>query len=140
MDLLRLRVLCEVIERRSFSRAAEALAMSQPAVSFHVKGLEQELGIPLLLRERGRIGPTEAGALVYQHGREILQQCEELRRAALELREARAGRVVLGASDTIGSFLHPLRIAEFRREHPAAQLTMIVSTTVAICEQVLRGD
>jgi DNA-binding transcriptional LysR family regulator len=140
VDLLRLRVLCEVVERRSFSRAAEALALSQPAVSFHVKGLEQELGLPLVLRERGRVGPTEAGALVYQQAREILQQCEELRRAALELREARAGRVVLGASDTIGSFLLPPRIAAFRRAHPAAQLTMIVSTTAAICEQVLRGD
>ncbi len=140
MDLLRLRVLCEVLDRRSFRRAAEALALSQPAVSFHVKSLERELGLLLVQRDRGRVGPTEAGELVYRRGREILQLCEELRRAAIELREAKAGRVVLGASDTIGSFVLPGLIAEFRQHHPAAQLTMIVSTTTSICEQVLQGD
>ena len=76
----KLRVFCEVVERQSFTLAADHLFTTQPAISVHVRGLERYFGTRLIYREGRRSLPTEAGEAVYRYARAVLHETEELRR------------------------------------------------------------
>src|SRR4051812_30567622 len=78
MDTKQLQAFCEVVERRSFSHAAERLGVTQPAVSLQVRSLEKRLGRTLLDRSGRRIEPTEAGLVLYRGAQRMLQVEEQL--------------------------------------------------------------
>src|ERR671933_2559130 len=79
LTLYKLRVFCEVIERQSFTLAAEHLFTTQPAISVHVRSLERFFGTRLVYREGRRSLPTEAGEAVYRYARALLQDTEQVR-------------------------------------------------------------
>lgn len=143
LNLHLLRIFFTVAERRSFSRAAEALFVSQPAVSKAVRELEHQLGLPLL--ERGAGGPKSArgvqltsdGTAVFEHARGIFA----LERAALEDVQARVGlqrgRLRLGASSTVGAYWLPQLLADFAQRHPQVELQVVQGNTQTICEALI---
>ncbi|MBI4493933.1 MAG: LysR family transcriptional regulator [Chloroflexi bacterium] len=139
MYLEQFRSFCAVVDHGSYTRAARQLHLTQPAVSQHVRSLELAFGLPLLERLGGRVQPTEAGALVYRHGVDILVQVDALRGELAALRGLSGGQVVLGAGPAPGNYVLPQVVARFRRRHPGLRVELRVDTAPRIFEQVLRG-
>src|SRR5919201_3276257 len=137
MDTRQLTAFCTVVERRSFSQAAEALGVTQPAISLQVRALEERLGRRLLDRSGRRVEPTEAGLVLHRAAQRMLnlekQLVEELEQDdGGELR----GQLTIGASTGPGSHLVPLLLCEFQREHPALRIALTISDTQAVIDDV----
>src|SRR5437660_7525665 len=109
MDTKQLAAFCAVVERRSFSQAAERLGVTQPAVSLQVRSLEQRLGQRLLDRSGRRVEPTEAGLRLYQGAQRLLQLEEQLvADVAGDGKGTLAGTLSIGASTGPGGAVVPL--------------------------------
>jgi DNA-binding transcriptional LysR family regulator len=138
MDTRQLAAFCEVVDRKSFSHAAERLGVTQPAVSLQVRSLEKRLGTRLLDRSGRRVEPTEAGQRLYRAAQRMLsiegQLLDEVAGAdgVAELR----GELTLGASTGPGGTVVPLLLCEFQREHPQLHVELSISDTNRIIEQV----
>src|SRR5438552_2422241 len=125
MDLDQLRTFLAVLEHGNFSRAAQALRLTQSTVSFHVKALETELGARLVDRVGGRpssgstaIRPTAAGRVLRRYaGRLLALRDEAVARVAGE-EHAHAGRVQIAASTIPAEYVLPGRLRDFQRGHP----------------------
>ena len=116
LNLKQLEAFCAVVERGSFTAAAEALYLAQSTVSGHILALEKDIGVPLLVRSgKRRITLTEEGRRVYDHAHTILQSCAELSR---ELEEQTSREVSLAASSIPMQYILPQLISEFHRENP----------------------
>jgi DNA-binding transcriptional LysR family regulator len=139
MDTRQLTAFCAVVERRSFSQAAERLGVTQPAVSLQVRALEERVGHKLLDRSGRRVEPTEAGWRLYRSAQRLLLAEEQLwNDLAAEPGAELRGRLVVGASTGPGGRLVPLLLCEFSREHPAVATELVISATQSVIEQV--GD
>src|SRR5436305_7314809 len=136
MDTRQLAAFCEVVDRKSFSQAAERLGVTQPAVSLQVRSLEKRLGTKLLDRSGRRVEPTEAGQRLYRAAQRMLavegQLIEELSGDDGVLR----GELVLGASTGPGGTVVPVLLGEFQREHPELSVSLSISYTNRVIEQV----
>src|SRR5436190_16260590 len=126
MDTRQLAAFCAVVERKSFSQAAERLGVTQPAVSLQIRSLEQRLGRRLLDRSGRRVEPTEAGLRLYASAQRLLQAEEQL----LEELEsdddegAVTGTLELGASTGPGGSVVPVILCEFQERHPAVRVRL----------------
>jgi DNA-binding transcriptional LysR family regulator len=136
MDTRQLAAFCAVVERRSFSQAAERLGVTQPAVSLQVRALESRLGQRLIDRSGRRVEPTEAGWRLYRSAQRLLQLEEQLiedvRGDGARLR----GTLAIGASTGPGAHLVPLLLCEFQREHPDLRVALAISDTHTVIERV----
>ena len=139
MNLRHLEVFSAVVDCESFSGAAERLIMTQPAVSMQVQVVERYFGVQLLERRRRRVVLTEAGALVHEWATSVLTSEADTRRRVDELRHAETGRVVVGSSVTIGSYLLPPILSRFKRQHPEAEFVVRLGDRDEICSDVLAG-
>ena len=139
MNLRHLEVLCAVVDCESFSGAAEKLIMTQPAVSMQVQVVERYFGVQLLERRRRRVVLTEAGALVHEWATSVLNSEAETRRRVDDLKHVDTGRVVVGSSVTIGSYLLPPILSRFKRQHPDAEVVVRLGDRDEICSDVLSG-
>jgi DNA-binding transcriptional LysR family regulator len=137
MDTRQLAAFCAVVERRSFSQAAERLGVTQPAVSLQVRALEKRLGTQLLDRSGRRVEPTEAGLRLYRGAQRILTLEEQLLdELAGEGEGELAGQLLIGASTGPAAIVVPLLLCEFQRAHPAVKVSLVVSDTQSIVERV----
>jgi DNA-binding transcriptional LysR family regulator len=138
MDTRQLAAFCEVVDRKSFSNAAERLGVTQPAVSLQVRSLEKRLGTKLLDRSGRRVEPTEAGQRLYRAAQRMLsiegQLFEEV--AATDGVAELRGDLTTGASTGPGGTVVPLLLCEFQREHPQLHVELSVSDTNRIIDQV----
>jgi len=136
MDTRQLAAFCEVVDRKSFSQAAERLGVTQPAVSLQVRSLEKRLGTKLLDRSGRRVEPTEAGQRLYRASQRMLalegQLLEELSGEDSELR----GELALGASTGPGGTVVPLLLCEFGEHHPDVRVRLTVSDTQSVVDRV----
>lgn len=141
MDTRQLATFCAVVERESFSQAAERLGVTQPAVSLQVRALEERVGQQLLDRSGRRVEPTEAGRRLYRSARRILDLEEQLLGdvAALDTGEL-TGTLALGASTGPGAHLVPLLLCEFQREHPELRVALSIWDTQAVIERVANRE
>lgn len=127
MNLDQLRTFLAVVERGSFSRAAEALAVTQSTVSFHVKGLEDSLGARLLERGGGRVAATGRGRLLLRYAQRIVAlEVEALSRLSAAS-AAQQGEVRVAASTVPAEVFLPRVLPRFRAEHPAVHVVVSVS-------------
>lgn len=140
MDIRRLEVFCKVVELKSFTRAAEAVYLSQPSVSEHVRALEETLGEKLLDRLGREALPTGAGRILYQYARRIIQLRDEALQAIDQFRGNLSGSLTLGASTIPGAFLLPALIESFKLTHPSIRTTIKIAGTSRIVEELLRGN
>jgi DNA-binding transcriptional LysR family regulator len=137
MDTRQLAAFCAVVERRSFSQAAERLGVTQPAVSLQVRALEKRLGTQLLDRSGRRVEPTEAGWRLYRGAQRILALEDELvADVAASAEGALAGDLVLGASTGPAAVAIPLVLGEFQRQNPDVRVFLTVSDTHSVVERV----
>ncbi len=136
MDTKQLAALCAVVERRSFSQAAERLGVTQPAVSLQIRALEERLGQKLLDRSGRRVEPTEAGLRVYRSALRVLQAEQQLLEDAAFDSEELRGRLAVGASTGPGGRIVPLLVCEFAKRHPGLHLSLSISNTQSVIDQV----
>lgn len=141
MDTRQLAAFCAVVERRSFSQAAEQLGVTQPAVSLQIRSLEKRLGLQLLDRSGRRVEPTEAGSRLYRSAQRLLAMEEQLLADLGDEAEGElAGRLEIGASTGPGGTVLPVVLAEFQRLHPGVHVALAVSDTQHVVEQVARRE
>ena len=141
MDTKQLETFCAVVERRSFSHAADQLGVTQPAVSLQIRSLEQRVGQQLLDRSGRRVEPTEAGVRLYRSAQRLLALEEQLLEELGEEAEGElSGRLEIGASTGPGGTVVPVVLAEFQRRHPQVQVALGVSDTQTVVEQVARRE
>jgi DNA-binding transcriptional LysR family regulator len=141
MDTRQLAAFCAVVERASFSQAAEQLGVTQPAVSLQIRSLEKRLGLQLLDRSGRRVEPTDAGRRLYRSALRMLAQEEQLlAELGEEVEGELSGRLELGASTGPGGTVIPVTLAEFQQRHPAVQVALTVSDTQRIVEEVARRE
>ncbi len=140
MDIRRLEVFCAVVELKSFTRAADAVYLSQPSVSEHIRLLEETLGDKLLDRLGREALPTPSGQILYQYARRIIRLRDEAVQAIESQRGNLAGRLSLGASTIPGAYILPQLIHRFRELHPAIQLTLKIAGTSQVAEGILQGE
>jgi DNA-binding transcriptional LysR family regulator len=137
MDTRQLAAFCAVVERRSFSQAADRLGVTQPAVSLQVRALEKRLGTQLLDRSGRKVEPTEAGLRLYRGAQRLLALEDQLVSDVAATAEGElAGDLVLGASTGPAAIAVPLLLCEFQRQHPAVRVFLTVSDTHAVVERV----
>lgn len=132
----RLQVFHAVAKHLSFTKAAEALYMTQPAVTFQVKQLEEHFNARLFDRSHGRIRLTAAGELVYAYAERILGLAAELEARMAEMSGEIAGPLVIGASLTNGEFILPQVIGEFQTSHPRVEIHLTVGNSETIENRV----
>ncbi len=141
MDTRQLAAFCAVVERKSFSQAAERLGVSQPAVSLQIRSLEQRLGQQLLDRSGRRVEPTEAGKRLYAGAQRMLALEEQLVEEVAGDGDGRLrGRLELGASTGPGETVLPLLLCEFQRLHPDVRVALVVSDTHSVVDLVARRE
>lgn len=132
----RLQVFHAVAKHLSFTRAADALFMTQPAVTFQVKQLEEHFNARLFDRNHGRIKLTPAGELVYEYADRILSLHGELEARVAEMGGEIAGPLIIGASLTNGEFILPQVIGEFKASHPRVEIRLTVGNSELIENRV----
>ncbi len=132
----RLQVFYTVAKQSSFTKAAEQLFMTQPAVTFQVKQLEEHFNTRLFERSHGRIALTPAGRLVLEYAERILTMSEEMDTRVADLTGTVAGPLLLGASTTIAEFILPQILGEFKGLHPEVQAHMTVANSETIVNRV----
>jgi|WetSurMetagenome_2_1015567.scaffolds.fasta_scaffold12716_2 DNA-binding transcriptional LysR family regulator len=140
MDLKTLEVFCRIVELKSFTRAAEAVSLTQPTVSEHIKDLEGELGLRLLDRAGRTVTPTRAGAILHTYARRILGLRAEAERAIREHKGGLTGDLALGGSSIPGAYLLPPLIALFKRDHPEAVIALAIKGSRDIVRGVGDGS
>ena len=128
----RLQVFYTVAKQLSFTKAAEQLFMTQPAVTFQVKQLEEHFDARLFDRSHGKIMLTPTGHMVLDYAERILSLSEELDKRVSEMTGAISGPLLLGASTTIAEFILPRVLGEFKARHPQVQTHMTVANSETI--------
>ncbi|HTQ77276.1 MAG TPA: LysR family transcriptional regulator [Burkholderiales bacterium] len=128
----RLQVFHAVAKHLSFTKAAEALFMTQPAVTFQIRQLEEHFNTRLFDRSHGRITLTAAGALALEYAEQILTLSSELDTRLKEISGQVGGPLLIGASMTIAEFLLPQVLGEFKARHPAVLPRLFVANSEAV--------
>lgn len=139
ITLNQLRFFREVARQGQYTRAAEALHVSQPAVSKCVKDLERQVGAALFEPIGRRVQLTGAGRLLLPHAERVLAELADAARALEGLAGGDAGRLVVGASSTPGTYLLPSLLGEFRRVHPQVEVALEIADTQEVLGRVLDG-
>jgi DNA-binding transcriptional LysR family regulator len=140
MNIKQLEAFTLVVELGSFTRAAKLMFMTQPAISFQIKALEEQLGLQLLERAERRVFLTEAGKLVYVEAKKILASNRSILEYLAQLRGLNKGTLNLGASTIPGEYLLPQFLGEFKRMHPEIKLKLEIGSTQRITELVLARE
>ncbi|MBW4492128.1 MAG: LysR family transcriptional regulator [Oscillatoria princeps RMCB-10] len=139
MTLDQLRIFLAVAEHLHFTRAAEALYITQPAVSAAVQSLEEGYGVKLFHRIGRHIEITEAGKLLEVEAQKILDQVALTERGLRELNGLQRGELKLGSSLTIGNYWLPKKISQFKIRHPGVSVNCTLANTEDICAGTATG-
>lgn len=126
-----------VVEEGSFSKAAERVYRTQPAVSIAIRRLEEEVGAALLERSQKTPTLTEAGALVYDYAKRILALRDQVRETVAELRTLERGRVRIGANESTSLYLLPQLILQYREQHPNVKVEIYRQVSERLPREVL---
>lgn len=139
MDLNELEVLVAVVRAKGFSRAAERLGRTQPAVSQAVRRLEEDVGVQLLDRSVKDGTLTEAGRVLYEHAQQMLNLRRDARGALQELADLRRGRVLIAANEYTVMHLLPA-VRRYRERHPEIKVEIRRGLASLIPSQLLGRD
>lgn len=140
MDIASLQAFIAVAEQQSFSRAAEQLYLTQPAVSKRVAQLEGDLDVALFDRIGRRISLTQAGRTLLPRARRLLNDALEIRRALADLSGDVSGRLVMGTSHHIGLHRLPEPLKYFTHHYPEVELDIHFMDSETACHAVEIGD
>ena len=139
VDLTKLRTFCSIARKGNFSVVAEDLFMSQSAVSQQIQALERRYGVVLF--DRGSKGATltDPGRILFEKAQKILEIEDEINHEFDDLRGLKGGELQVGASTTVGNYLMPFYLGEFKQRYPEVGISLIVENTRIIEDQLLAG-
>ena len=135
--LEQLVILRAIVNDGSFKNAARSLFLTQPAISLQIQNLEKQLKTTLFDRTKKQIELTESGNLLVRYSNRILALCEESSRALDDLSELKSGKLILGASQTTGTYLMPKIIGLFRQKYPNINVQLNVDSTRKIAWNIM---
>jgi DNA-binding transcriptional LysR family regulator len=136
MDIHQLRVFASVYKNNSFSRASNDLYLTQPTISNHIKGLEDELGCKLFDRLGRSIIPTREAEVLYTHSLEIIEKAEALKEEIGKLRKDLSGKLIIGTSTIPGVYLIPRMMSAFQKKYPAISFQILISDSKGIIDNI----
>ena len=139
MTLEQLRIFLEVAKQLHFTRAAEELYITQPAVSAAVQSLETYFGVKLFHRIGRHIEITDAGILLQTEAKDILDRVKLMERGLRELNDLQRGELKLGSSLTIGNYWLPAKISQFQEQYPNISIKCTLANTEEICDGTAAG-
>ncbi len=139
-SLDQLKILQTIAVEGSFKKAATKLYISQPAVSLQIQNLERQLNTPIFYRDKRQARLTEAGQLLLNYSNRILNLCEETCRGLEEIQTLQSGILIIGASQTTGTYLMPRLIGIFRHKYPQIAIELQVHSTRRIAWGVAKGQ
>ena len=136
----RLQVFHTVARLLSFTKAAESLHMTQPAVTFQVRQLEEYFNTRLFDRAHNRISLTDAGKRVYEYADEIFDIYAKMDNAVRDLTGEISGVLIIGASTTIAEYMLPALLGDFKKKYPDVNVQLRVSNSDGIVHMVENND
>jgi LysR family nitrogen assimilation transcriptional regulator len=134
MDIRQLRYFSEIVEAKSFTKAADRVRIAQPALGLQIKKLEDELGVSLLRRHSRGVEPTEAGAVLLKHANAILKQVEQAKREVTDLLGSPRGEIVIGITPTASAILATRLVRACRDAYPDVSLNIVEG----LSEEIMR--
>jgi DNA-binding transcriptional LysR family regulator len=134
-----LQVFVTVVEKKNFSRAAETLNLTQPAVSQQIHSLEEQYGVKLFERNSKRVELTRAGEILHQYAVQILNLHQEARQAINDLMGLVTGKLMIGASLTIGEYVLPRLLSVYSKQFPDVEAAVSIGNTEAIADNVMKN-
>lgn len=140
MDLRQLQIFAEIVRRSSFTKAAEALHIAQPAVSIAMKKLEDELDLTLLNRQERKVSLTAEGEAFLEHTRRILEDVHSAETEMDELRGLTKGEVRVGIPPMMSAYFFPRIIVDFLKEYPNLQLSVSGEGASKIQKMIMQGE
>ncbi|KAF0123659.1 MAG: LysR family transcriptional regulator [bacterium] len=139
MDLRQLEIFCKVVELGSFSKTGEAIYLSQPTISEHIKSLEDHLGARLLDRMGREVIPTKAGEILYRYAKKILELRVEAKQVIENFSGKMAGEITIGGSNIPGEYVLPHLLGKFKDHYPNISICLRIGDTKEIIDQVLNN-
>lgn len=139
MQLTSIRYVIAVAKVGSFTKAAEDLYVSQPALSQAIRRLEQELKTELFTREKNKVLLTPAGEVLIEEGQRMLEAEQSIRKRLQELEELDTGKLTIGGAPSYLRYYLSVVLAEFKAKHPRAQLILRDGFTQNLCAELLEG-
>ncbi len=136
----RLQVFYTVVKTGSFTRAAEKLGMTQPAVTFQIKQLEEHFDTTLIDRSQRKLRLTPAGEIVFAYAEKLMQLDEELETRISELTQELRGPLSIGCSTTLAAYWMPRLIEEFKRRYPNVIPRLIVGNSELTQQRVVNRE
>ncbi|OEH85005.1 hypothetical protein BHU72_07400 [Desulfuribacillus stibiiarsenatis] len=140
MEFHQLKTFYYVATYLNFSKAAEKVSLSQPAVSRQIESLEKEFNVSLFNRSGKRVKLTDAGNRLLQYSQKILMVAEETEKAMLNHSSIEAGEISLGAGTTVGNYIVAPLICEFMNRYQDIHIDLKIDNTTAIIEQMKKGS
>ncbi len=140
LNLHRLWIFLQVVEHQGFSAAAHRLYMSQPSVSNQVRRLEQSLKVTLIDRSGARARPTAEGEVLAEYGKRVFLLADEAVAAVQQVSGLASGRLLVGGSTTVGTYLLPPLLARFSERHPGIDCDIFVGNNEAVLDRLVAGD
>ncbi len=137
MELSQLQCFIAVLEEGGFKRATARLGITQPALSYQIKHLEEELGVQVFHRGPGGITPTEAGRVLLEHAHRIIASVREAHQAVRELSDGVTGEVGIGTMKCIGTYFLPLVLWEMRAKHPMVRPRILYRNSDELLDSLL---
>jgi DNA-binding transcriptional LysR family regulator len=134
---MHLLVFVTVAEKKNFSRAAETLSLTQPAISQQIHALEEYYGSKLFERTSKRVELTRAGETLLPYAKQILELTAAAKGAVDDLVDRVTGRMTIGATLTIGEYILPQVLAQYTRRYPEVEVEMVIANTEEIGEMAL---
>ena len=135
-----LRILKAIVHEGSFKKAAESIYVTQPAVSLQIQNLEKQLEIAIFDRGGRKAQLTEAGKVLSEYCEKILSQCQEACKAIEDLQNLKGGSLIVGASQTTGTYLMPRMIGLFREKYPQVTVQLQIHSTRRTSWSVANGQ
>jgi len=140
ISLRQLDIFCRVADKKSFSKAAASIYLTQPTISEHIRTLESLLGVKIFDRVGRKVELTEAGRIYYDYAKKIIDLRGEAQSVLDSFLGLLRGRLSVGASTIPGVYIVPRIAGSFRREYPAISVLIQVADSSEVIESVLKGD
>ncbi|HUW64866.1 MAG TPA: selenium metabolism-associated LysR family transcriptional regulator [Spirochaetia bacterium] len=140
MQLKQLEAFLRVAELKSFTKAAQQLYMSQPAISFQIKSLEEDLQVSLFQRRDKKVLLTEAGQLLYPEARQIVKHFQRVKGALEELRGLKTGKLTVGGSTVPGEYILPAMVGLFKVSYPGITVSLKIGDSREVAARVREWD
>ncbi len=132
----RLKIFHTVAQLKSFTKAAQVLNLTQPAITFQIKNLEDHFQTRLFYRDANKISLTSSGKVLFRHAEKILNEYENAKKEIAKISGKLRGEIRVGIASLMGQYLLPKLIGHFKNEHPLIEISMLVGNSRKLIQEL----